>query len=267
MHSSQWRYCRRYARSLPPQFYAAATIIAVAFLGGGLIWRSEAETRALSVASWIGAEGAVSESVHGIRDQSPMVIAFASTMGSPTGVLKRIGTSGETAWFTPAALVRAPFGTVLVSEGEVVAPRRESTGKLAITYLTGSGSDMRPRANFLPAIESGSLGRIDQWNVRGDLGPFPVIEVKGQADWDETSCSWVTLLELQPQRPVELGTIPISYDNRDAALRIDGRIVAGGASSSLAVSYSGSAAFTERYVRRGDRFELDGAAPSRMRTC
>lgn len=270
MHSGHWRYARRFARSLSPRFRYGLFVIAGLALVGGLVHTGLTGSYAIAAAqSWFAADrGSGSASgVHGIRDQAPLVTAFAATLGSPTGVMRRVGASQEATWFTPAALIPAPFGPILISEGEVVEPHEDSTGKLAIAYLTGAGTQLRPRAIFIPAIESGSLGRIHDWHVRSDLGRYPVLQVEGEGDWTGHSCSWVTLLELQPERPVELATIAMSYDDENASTRIDGRIVPARSAAAIDVVYAGSANFTERYVRRGDRFDLDASAPTRMRTC
>jgi hypothetical protein len=141
---------------------------------------------------------------HAIRDQSPLVIAFVAAFGSPNGVLKRVGARNEPTWFTPGAIARAPFGPVLISEGSVVSPDADSTGKLAIVYLEHWPGGLRPRRKFIPAIESGSSGQIYDWRVRSDLGSYPVVEVEGHANWEGHACSWTRRLELVPAGPREL---------------------------------------------------------------
>jgi hypothetical protein len=141
---------------------------------------------------------------HAIRDQSPLAIAFVAAFGSPNGALKRVGPRNEPTWFTPGAIVHAPFGPILISEGNVVSPDVDSTGKLAIVYLEHWPAGLRPRRTFIPAIESGSSGQIYDWRVRNDLGSYPVIEVEGNARWDDHVCSWTRRLQLAPAGPREL---------------------------------------------------------------
>jgi hypothetical protein len=145
-----------------------------------------------------------SPAFRGIHDQSPLVAAFAAAFGSPNGALKRVGARDDPTWFTPGAIAQAPFGPVLISEGVVVSPDADSTGKLAIVYLEASPGGLRPRRKFIPAIESGSSGQIYDWRVRTDMGSYPVVEVEGHAGWDGHACSWIRRLQLTPSGPQEL---------------------------------------------------------------
>lgn len=145
-----------------------------------------------------------SSTFRGIHDQSPLASAFAAAFGSPNGALKRVGARNEATWFTPGAIAQAPFGPVLISEGVVVSPDADSTGKLAIVYLETSPGGLRPRRKFIPAIESGTSGQIYDWRVRTDIGTYPVVEVEGHAGWDGHACSWMRRLQLTPSGPREL---------------------------------------------------------------
>ena len=176
----------------------------------------------------------------------------------------------EATRFTPGALVQAPFGPVLISEGEVIAPHAESAGKIAVVYMEAGPGAFRPRRRFIPAIESGSMGRVDEFRVRRDLSSYPVVEVHGHGSWQGVRCGWITLLELGPDAPHELVTVPDAYDDSDAGLRTAvtritgeiGNVVPG---RSFDVVYSGSAEFREHYVREGHGYAL--ASRGRMETC
>src|SRR5439155_22508639 len=111
--------------------------VAALLVGSGLVLIIGATHLALARAvheSELRSERVGDASVHGLREQSPLISAFASTFGSPYGVLKRVGARQEATWFTPGVLVQAPFGPVLISEGDVIAPDVDSTGKLAVVY-------------------------------------------------------------------------------------------------------------------------------------
>ena len=68
---------------------------------------------------------------------------------------------------------------MLISDGRVISPRAASTGKLAIAYLERRPNGYRTRLSVIPAAEAGSLGELEGWRVRADLGPYPVVEVQG----------------------------------------------------------------------------------------
>lgn len=142
-------------------------LVALLLLGPrGLIPRTNAEALAL------GETGAHSE--------SDLAAAFAAAFGPGDYALRRLGKDRELIRFTPNLLIEAPFGPVLISEGRVLSPSAASTGNLAIVYLERRANGYRPRLSFIPAAEAGSLGELDGWRIRADLGPYPVVEV--QAD-------------------------------------------------------------------------------------
>ena len=188
-------------------------------------------------------------------------------------VLKRQGENRETVRYKPGRLVRAPFGPVLLSEGEVVDAAHVSAGKLAVIYLSGKGGGFAVNKRFVPVVESGSFGKLGGWRVSRAYGPLPVLEVEGGGTWQGYSCTVATLLELGPDKPRELVSVPIAYDDSGAvpdgkrATTISGRIVHPVPGKSFEVVYSGSKRFTERYVRRGNAYVLAGGGETRMQTC
>ena len=210
--------------------------------------------------------------VHSIEREQQLVSAFAAAFGGSDEVIRRVGAKREPTRFRAGLLVATPFGPVLLSEGQVLAPRAASTGKLAAVYLARSSDGFRPQSLFVPAIESGSMGRLAGWSVRSDFGRYPVVEVRGAGYWRGSSCSWTTLLELRPEGPAELVTLPTAFDNSEALLdggptQIEGRIRRVEAGRGFEVEYSGSAAFTERFVRQGPRYVLAGGGQTRLKSC
>lgn len=226
-------------------------------------------------ASWPAERASASLSIppiHGIEHERQVVSAFAAAFGGSDEVIRRVGAMREPTRFRAGLLVSTPFGPVLLSEGQVLSPRPASTGKLAAVYMALSPDGFRPQSRFVPAIESGSMGRLAGWSVRSDFGDYPVIEVKGAGSWRGSICSWTTLLELRPEGPAELATIATAFDNSEALLdgsptRIEGRILGVEAGRGFEVAYSGSAAFTERFVRQGARYVLAGGGQTRMKSC
>jgi hypothetical protein len=210
--------------------------------------------------------------VHSYPHEQQLANAFAAAFGTPDQAIERVGAMREPTRFRPGLLVRAPFGPVLLSEGQVLAPRSASTGKLAAIYMVPSTDGLKPQARFVPALESGSMGRLSQWTVRSDFGRYPVVEVEGFGVSRGLSCAWTTLLELRPTGPAELVTIPTAFDDSEALLdgtptRIEGRIRNVDADRGFEVAYSGSAGFTERFVRRGAHYVMAGPGQTRMKSC
>jgi len=176
----------------------------------------------------------------------------------------------ETVRYVPGQLLTTTFGPVLVSIGEVTNASHASAGKVAVVYLTTTPREYAVARRFVPAIETGSFGKIADWGVSRAFGPFPVVAVEGGGTFQGYTCSVLTLLELVPEGPRELASIPMAYDNSgavgdDHATRIDGTVANIRAGGGFDIVYSGSKSFTEHYDRKGDRYVLAGE--SRMETC
>jgi hypothetical protein len=267
------RRLRRFARLRPRHAARGAGLVALALVFAVLV-RSGIVTggpAAIARESRPAADAHAdfTPAIHRVEGESRLDAAFAAAFGAPDSIVRRVGAVHEPTRFTPGALIDAPFGPVLVSGGEVIAPRPDSTGKLAIVYLRSGAAGLEPRRRFVPAIESGSMGRLDDFRVRSDLAPNPVVEVHGHGDWQGVRCGWITLLELRPDAPRELATIPSLYDDSEAGggvARIAGEIGDVAPGREFEVTYSGSAEFRERYVRRGNAFVL-ASGKSRMRSC
>ncbi len=200
--------------------------------------------------------------------------AFRVAFGrSGSVVLKRQGELKESVRYTPGRLIETPFGPVLLSEGKVLEPAHVSAGKLAAIYLKRAGSGFTVVKRFVPATESGSFGILEGWALSRAYGPLPVAAVSGGGTWQGYTCGVTTLLELAPDQPRELVTVPLYYDDAGAvapgkrATTITGRIARIISGKSFDAIYSGSRHFTERYIRRGDSFVLSGGHESRMATC
>ena len=240
----------------------------------GLVSNSNHDVAGSEAPSWAASVGAslARSRVHGLEGEKQLAEAFTAAFGGSDEVIRRVGALREPTRFRAGLLVPTSFGPVLLSEGQVLAPRAASTGKLAAVYFARSTEGLRPQARFLPAIETGSMGRLAEWGVRTDLGRFPVVEVKGAGSWRGATCNWTTLLELRPEGPAELVTIRTGFDNSEVLLdgspmRVEGRIRGLAPGRSIEVAYSGSTAFTERFVRRGGRFILAGDGQTRMKSC
>jgi hypothetical protein len=203
-----------------------------------------------------------------------LAAAFRAAFGkNGSVVLKRQGELKESVRYTPGDLVDAPFGPVLLSPGEVVGPAHVNSGKLAAIYLTRSANGFTVAKKFVPATQTGSFGKIGDWSVSRSFGALPVVTIDGGGTWQGYTCSVLTLLELAPDGPKELVTLPMSYDNSGAVAdgkqptQISGRIEKIVPGKAFEVVYFGSKDFTERYSRKGDSYVLTAGGESRMQTC
>jgi hypothetical protein len=198
--------------------------------------------------------------------------AFHAAFGKgDSAVLKKQGELKENVKYTPGDLVDAPFGPVLISPGEVLNPAHVNSGKVAFVYLRPSAKGYEVVKKYVPATETGSFGKIGEYSVSKSFGDNPVVSVEGGGTWQGETCSVTTLIELRPDGPKELVSIPMIYDNSGVgdgkALQISGRIDNIKPGKSFDVVYFGSRDFTDHYVRSGDTYTLAAGKKSKMESC
>lgn len=206
--------------------------------------------------------------------EKPVAAAFHAAFGKGDSVvLKKQGQLKETVKYTPGELVQAPFGPVLLSPGEVQEASHVNSGKLAVFYLKSSAKGFDVVKRFVPAAQTGSFGKIVDWSVSRSFGDNPVVMVNGAGNWQGYACSVTTLLELGPDGPKQLVTVPMTYDNSQASggkgglKQFTGRIDNIKPGKSFDVIYFGSKDFTDHYVRTGDSYAIASGGKSRMETC
>jgi hypothetical protein len=162
--------------------------------------------------------------------------------------------------FAESRLVDAPFGPVLLSQGQVENAAHVDAGRIAAHYLRATGDGFAVRRAFPVAVESGSLGRLSTWEVSDLFTDFPVLRTEGGGTWQGYTCAVVTLTELRPEGPREIALVPIGYDNQGAvtegvaARSVEGRIDNIRRGRSFDVIFSGTESFTETYAYRNGRF-------------
>lgn len=200
--------------------------------------------------------------------------AFHAAFGKGDSVvLKKQGQLRENVTYTPGELVNTSFGTVLISPGEVADATHVNSGKIAIFYLRPSAKGFDVVKRFVPAAEAGSFGKIVDWSVSRSFGGLPIVSVNGAGNWQGYSCSTTTLIELTPEGPRHLATLPMTYDDSGAVgakgkyTQINGRIENIQPDKSFDVVYFGSKEFTERYVRKDNVYMLAAGGASRVQRC
>ncbi|MEA3033039.1 MAG: hypothetical protein QOH86_1055 [Sphingomonadales bacterium] len=193
----------------------------------------------------------------------------SATVDAPAGA----SDGAEAVTYKPGRLIDAPFGPVLVSEGEVKDAAHVNGGRVAITYLRSEGDHYAVVRNFPEAVVAGSFGHVAHWSVSPRFSDWPVVATEGGGTWQGYTCSTLTLTELRPAGPAEIANIPLVYDDSGAKSEGDevtilkGKIVNIVKNQSFDVDYVGGAGFTEHYVRGGAAYTLDGGGKSRVPTC
>jgi hypothetical protein len=200
-----------------------------------------------------------------LAEQVPADAVAAFRKAFPSAI---VTLEGEKIKYDPVALVEVEAGKVLVARGTVIDAAHVTSGKVATIYFSVDGKE---RSRNLKALESGSSGVIADVSVSSKFGPLPMIVAEGGGTWQGYSCDLVRLVELTPSGPREVADIPTYYDdsgvNPDAnkGQTLTGKIGNIHPGKSFDIVYSGSRTFTETWVRRGDKYELDGE--TKMLSC
>jgi hypothetical protein len=195
--------------------------------------------------------------------------AGSASVDAPAGA----SDGAEVVTYKPGRLIDAPFGPVLISEGEVKDAAHVNAGRIAITYLRAEGDHYAVVRNFPEAVVAGSFGHVAKWSVSPRFSDWPVVAAEGGGTWQGYTCSTLTLTELRPAGPAEIANVPLVYDDSGAktegeqATILQGKIVNIVKNQSFDVDYLGGAGFTEHYVRAGGPYALDGGGKSRVPTC
>lgn len=212
--------------------------------------------------------------VRALPAEEQLARAFEAAFGSRGEAALTVQSDGgsEDVRYAPGRLIWLPFGPVLISEGKVQDPAHVSAGKIAVHYLRPAADRFEVAQAFPAAVSTGSFGQVAHWSVSPRFSTWPVVVSEGGGTWQGYTCSSLTLTELRPGGPAELARIPLAYDDKGAredeaeATSIDGKVLNIVKNQSFDVVYSGSRAFSEHYVRSGDRYSVAGGE-SRMETC
>jgi hypothetical protein len=220
------------------------------------------------------AEAKAAPDVRSLAPDEQLARAFEAAFGSRGEAALSVRSDGadEDVRYAPGRLIWPAFGPVLLSEGQVQDPAHVSAGKIAIHYLRPAADRFEVVRAWPAGVSTGSFGKVAHWAVSPRFSTWPVIVSEGGGTWQGYTCSWLTLTELRPGGPVELATVPLAYDDtgakaeEDESVSIEGKVLNVVRNQSFDVVYSGSRAFSEHYVRSGDRYAPAGGK-SMMETC
>lgn len=175
--------------------------------------------------------------------------------------------NGQVVTYVPLTLIPLPGGRVaLVSTGASDCDGHACSGVNSVHYLQRDTRAWRYTAvgEWLDVGASGTFGNpASRWGWSDAIAEAPVLYTEGGGVWQGYACSHASLTELMPAGPVEIASIQISYSDEGAvgtgSTRLEGRITAAEQGRSFTVTYTGSRAFRERYVRGADgRYQVVG---------
>lgn len=199
-------------------------------------------------------------------------VKLAETAAFPDGLFYTTD-EGSRIEYETGTLVETPFGPVLVNEGKVPDAAHVDSGHVAVHYLAPSGKGYRVTKAFPDAIQSGSFGQMSEFAVSDKFATLPVIYTEGGGTWQGYTCGFTQLTELRPGGPVELVSFQDSYSNGGASAdgkdeqSIEGKIGEIVPDKSFMVNFTGDRVFTARYVRAGEKYQLEGGEKNALSGC
>jgi len=200
--------------------------------------------------------------------------AFTAAFGHSPGNDYTREVDGTNYLYVPLTQIPLPGGRVaLISTGASACDGHACSGLNAIHYLQREAGTGRFKVDgeWLDVGAAGTFGNpATGWGWTDAIADAPVLYTDGGGVWQGYACSYAELTELTPEGPVEIASIPSHYSNGGAvdtgATDLTGRITAAQKGRSFTVTYTGSATFSERYVRAADgRYTVSGQ--SRVPTC
>lgn len=195
-------------------------------------------------------------------------LAAAVQAAFPDGTAT-IAADGQRFTFGNHRLVAAPFGTVLVSEGEASDAAHVTTGRLDVFYLTPTADGFTAANHYPAAVAAGSFGSMADWTVSGAFANNPVIDAKGGSTGQGFTCGYDVLTELTPTGPAELARVQTTYDDTGArdqgAQSLTGTIADVRRNRGFVVRYTGTATFEEQWMWRGGKYVAERA--TKVPTC
>lgn len=160
-------------------------------------------------------------------------------------------------------LLDTGFGAVLLRHGKVPDAGHAEGGVIAAYYLREQDGGFALARAYPEAALSGSFGDLAKWSVSDKFAALPVLVVEGGGTWQGCTVGQTDLIELRPNGPASLASIVTTFDDSGVVQDTPQSLTGGFADivrdRSFVVRYEGTRSFAERYVRRGDRFVIEGS--------
>ncbi|MET1110008.1 MAG: SHOCT domain-containing protein [Allosphingosinicella sp.] len=195
--------------------------------------------------------------------------AFVAAFGQKASANRII--NGLKVSFSPGALRWVGSRGILVSPGISESGCHACAGAIAIHYLEPDAATFRVTGRWEDAVAMGANGKPPDWSLSTLLSAQPMLRTRIRDGNQGYFCASEAFYELGPQGPRKVADIRTGYDDIGAkgeseGKKIDGKIINPVRNQSFDVVYSGSRAFSEHWVKTGDRYQVAGG-PSSMETC
>lgn len=243
--------------------------IAVAAIAAMALWRNRERTAepvtnpAAQPSPGAAVEGKASTpggaDIASLSSREQLALAFRTAFGTDRRAALTI--RGSRVTFEPERLLWLGDQAVLISAGSNESDCHACAGTLGVHYLRAAGDRFELTGSWPAAVEGWGYGAPpQQWSISHRFTRHPAILAEGHFMGQGIVCRSATLTVLGPDGPARSDRIWTGYSNEgatDEAERIEdlnGAIVDVRRDRSFQVRFTGTDRFTERYVRRGNRF-------------
>jgi hypothetical protein len=243
-------------------------IVAVALLlprSGGDTPRSEIEPmNKVDPTNNVVATEPIAPSIRTRPQAEQLAAAFRAAFGRDGRAAATV--EGSQLTFRPGRILWVGDRAILISPGKNRSDCHACAGALAIHYLRPFRDAFEVVGAWPGAVRGWGWGEPPtDWSISNRFASNPVLVAEGGFMGQGIVCSSATLTELSPEGPIESAIIRTGYSNGGAitderlaegerAEELDGEITNIQRDRSFDVRFTGTARFTERYVRRGNRF-------------
>lgn len=163
-----------------------------------------------------------------------------------------------------ARMLWTTFGPVLLTEAELPDGCHVCAGYVGAYYLRDTGTGFEVAARYPEAAPGSSWGAPPQeWRLVDNFTTYPALYYEGGYTGQGHTSLSATLVEFRPEGP-SMTSIDLGADNAGAVgddspdyTGYEGAIRNVVRNRSFDVVYTGTCAFTERYVWRGNKFETE----------
>jgi hypothetical protein len=198
-------------------------------------------------------------------------IAFKAIFGRAAPIVATVDGSSETT--KAVKVIWAERGPILITSTEIPDGCHACSGSLGVYYLKPAGATFEVVGRYPKAVEGWGWGTVPDWSMSEKFTDYPAIYAEGGYSGQGVTCGGATLTELRPEGPVTSDQIATGADNSgniddgtgktfggDPAYNLQGKIVNVVRGKSFEVQVTGTDSFTERYVRKDNKFVRVGGA-------
>lgn len=202
----------------------------------------------------------------GSDEDTTIELGFRAAFGLERGAEPQAARTidGRDYIFRPVAIHLLPNNVgVLLSVGSLEDAGHSEGGLNAIHYLKSSPAGWVKQGEWIDLGATGTVGNgATSWAFSSLIGRNPYLITAGGGVWQGCAIGSAVVTELTSDGPVDRGSFTDGMSSGaglgQTEQDYEGKIVAAIPDKSFTVAYTGTRAFKQQYVLKGDKYELVG---------